>query len=111
MIYPEWLKSVHHNGSEAYLSNNRPKLGECVHMRLRTNKDAPLQQIVLRTAPNGEQQFTTMVRAELHGNVQWWAADIQVKQPVLNYRFGLQAEEGVWWMNAAGLSISEPFEI
>ena len=111
MIYPEWLKSVHHNGSEAYLSTNRPKLGECVHMRLRTNKDALLQQIVLRTAPNGEQQFTTMVKAESFGYVQWWAADIQVKQPVLNYRFGLQTEEDVWWMNAAGLSIYEPFDI
>ncbi|MFH1446267.1 MAG: glycoside hydrolase family 13 protein [Chloroflexota bacterium] len=111
MIYPEWLKSIHHNGSEAYLSNSCPEMGELVHVRLRANVDMPLQQIVLRTVPNGEQQFTTMVKTESLGHVQWWAADIQVNQPVVNYRFGLQAEEGIWWMNAAGLSINEPFDL
>ena len=111
MQQPEWLKSAYHAGTSDYLSNTYPVLGESLVVRLQVHKKAPIQQIVLRTIPNGEQQFTSMTRAEADGDVQYWQATLTVNEPLTHYRFGLQTEEAIWWFNPAGISLQVPFNL
>ena len=58
--YPSWLASVHHDGSEKYVSNPYPALEEVVRINLRIADDAPVRRVLLRTFPDGEQAFTPM---------------------------------------------------
>jgi hypothetical protein len=37
---PAWLHSVHHDGSDLYISNPLPRLGETVTLRMRNPPDA-----------------------------------------------------------------------
>ncbi len=110
MIRPEWLKSIFHCSSKDYLSNPTPTLGEQVVIRLEIAPDAPIEKLVIRTAPNGEQKFTTMSKSVLKGSNQTWEGQVTINEPLLHYRFGLQTEQTVWWFNAVGSSLDVPFD-
>jgi alpha-glucosidase len=111
MAYPDWLESVYHAGTADYLSNICPFLGEHIEVYLRTASDAPVQQIMMRTCPNGEQQFTPMVKAETKGTMQFWRVNLKINENITPYRFGIQTDQAVWWLNAAGISLQEPFSL
>jgi alpha-glucosidase len=108
---PSWLLSIHHDGSENYVSNPYPRLGEKVIIHLRVDEDAPIRRVFLRTFPDGEQAFTEMKPARLDPPVRWWQTELAVNQPCVNYRFIIEAEDGVWKYAAAGLTVHEPLDI
>lgn len=107
---PAWLAGVHHDGSPKYLSNLYPALGETVTVRLRLPAQAPVQRVFLRTFPDGEQAITAMQPTGSDGTAHWWQADLPITQPLVNYRFLLQAGDGAWWYTAAGPRCSEPLD-
>lgn len=108
---PTWLNSVLHFGTVDYLSNPRPHLGETITVKLSVPADAPIQQIILRTIPNGEQQFIPMRATLREDDRQTWSAELTVQEKRMPYRFAIQTEETVWWINAAGASQDSPFEL
>ncbi|MFZ3071084.1 MAG: alpha-amylase family glycosyl hydrolase [Anaerolineaceae bacterium] len=108
---PAWLQSVLHFGTADYLSNPRPALKETIMVKLRTPADAPIQQVVLRSIPNGEQQFTLMERVLCADGWQDWTASLTVLEKRTPYRFGIQTGDAVWWINAAGASQEVPFDL
>lgn len=109
--YPTWLETVHHDGSGLYVSHLYPRLGEMVHLRLRTGVDAPIKRVLLRTFPDGEQALTLLARGRVAGPAQWWEVALPIREPQVHYRFLLEAEDGVWWYTAAGPVQLEPRDI
>ena len=107
---PTWLLSVHHDGSEKYVSNPYPRLGEHVLLRLRTSPQAPLEQVYLRIAPDGEQAFLMMQPGPLEPAARWWQVELTVQEPLVHYRFILAAGDGAWFYNAAGAFAHEPLD-
>jgi len=108
---PDWLAQILHFGSADYLSNPRPRLGELVRLRLLTPLGAPIEQVVLRTIPNGEQQFTDMRPGPEQAGMQAWEADLRVNEPRVPYRFAIRTREVVWWLNAVGIGQGVPFSL
>lgn len=111
MILPGWIKSITHAGTVDYLSNPYPKLGEKIEIKLHIAAMAPVQKIVLRTCPNGEQQFTAMQKAEVKGNTQIWISELKINEPMVPYRFGILTKKAIYWFNASGISQQEPFSM
>lgn len=111
MIQPYWLKSAFHAGTSDFLSTTFPKLGETIEVRLRLFKEAPVQKVVLRTCPNGEQQFTSMIRSEVKGDLQYWSAPLKINERIVPYRFGIQTDKSVWWLNASSVGLQEPLSL
>ncbi|MEI2691827.1 MAG: alpha-amylase family glycosyl hydrolase [Anaerolineae bacterium] len=107
---PAWLQSVHHDGSDAFVSNPYPRLGETVQIRLRAGIDAPIRRVFVRTEPDGEQAITRMEPDGDTPPVRWWQAELPVNQPLLHYRFLLEAEDGLWWLNGAGPGHFDPLD-
>ncbi|MFZ2489787.1 MAG: alpha-amylase family glycosyl hydrolase [Anaerolineae bacterium] len=107
---PRWLHAVHHDGSALFVSNLYPRLGDPVRIRLRAGLDAPLRRVLIRTTPDGEQAFLPMQPADTTYPSRWWQAELTVNQPVLHYRFALEAEDGVWWLHADGISAYDPLD-
>jgi len=107
---PPWLSSVHHDGSEKYVSSLYPRLGERVRIRLRLGPDAPVGRVVLRTFPDGEQLFTPMAPGPLEPACRWFEADLPIDQPTVHYRFLIEAGDGAWWYTAAGPAAYEPLD-
>jgi len=109
--FPTWLSSVHHDGSEKYVSNLYPALGEAVRIGLRIADNAPIRRVLLRTFPDGEQALTPMQPASIQPPCRWWEANLAISQPVTHYRFLLEAADGAWWYTAAGPAAYEPLDL
>ncbi len=110
-----WIDSIHHDGSSRYVQTARsgePRLGENITIRLRMHPTAPIERILLRTCPDGEQHFVEMQRENFGGSrasvCQWWCATLRLTMPVVGYRFLLFGSEGVWWYNGSGLHRHTP---
>lgn len=110
MNYPSWLASIHHDGSDQYVSTATPQLGETVNLRLRIALDAPIQRVILRSFPDGEQMLTEMRRTVTEPPSQWWTGDLVVGQPVCHYRFVIVSTDGVWHYSGAGPTAFVPLD-
>ncbi len=108
MKAPVWLNTIHHDGSEKYVSALYPRLGERVRLRVRTGAEAPVTRVLLRTFPDGEQQLQPLTRGPVEGPVQWWEGELVVAEPSVHYRFVVEAEGQVWHYGAGGATLAIP---
>jgi alpha-glucosidase len=104
MHLPDWTQGVHHDGSEAYVSNPYPRKGEQVWLYLRVPKTAPLKAAFLRTTIDGESHHAKMVVVREYPAYNLWRAALTMNQPQYDYRFKLMTDEGMYILNAIGIS-------
>jgi alpha-glucosidase len=100
------LQSVHHDGSPRYVKLSQtgaPQLGDEITLRLRADLQAPIEKVLLRTTPDGEQVFTEMQPAGQERACRWWQVQLRLNEPLLSYRFLLFTADGAWWYNGSGL--------
>ena len=107
---PGWLISIHHDGSESYVSNPYPQIGEVVRLKLRTGLTSPVKNVFLRTSPDGEATLARMQKQHGSPGCNWWIGDLSVTEPVMHYRFMIDAEDGIWNYSAIGISPHEPLD-
>ncbi len=110
-LAPEWIYDCLHTGTRDHVSNPNPALAEKVTIRLEVPAAGDPEQIVLRSIPNGEQQFQKMSLVASRGSMNFWEADLLVNEPRVPYRFAIQTEGQIWWLNAAGVSSQVPFAL
>ena len=101
---PEWIQQIVHTGTSDHISNPRPNLGEVVTIRLEIPVAGQPEQVVLRSIPNGEQHFAAMELVETNGRMNVWQGTLIVNERRVPYRFAIQADGRIWWLNAAGIS-------
>ena len=110
MTDPHWLVSIHHDGSEKYVSSLHPRLGDTVRLRLRMAHNASVNRVILRTFPDGEQAFEIMQQTTMQAPAQWWEIDLPIAEPLTHYRFIIDAADGLWHYTAAGPSRYVPLD-
>ena len=110
MTDPHWLVSIHHDGSEKYVSSLHPRLGDTVRLRLRMAHNASVNRVILRTFPDGEQAFGIMQQTTMQAPAQWWEIDLPIAEPLTHYRFIIDAADGLWHYTAAGPSRYVPLD-
>jgi alpha-glucosidase len=96
--------TAHHDGSERYVSDPAPSLGDTVTVWVRVPAEADVAMVWARSTPDGEPRFVmSSVDRRTPGEV-WWRADVDVHNPVTNYRFLLvDAAGGYRWLTARGV--------
>ena len=87
------------------------RLGERVTIRLRAHPHAPIERVLLRTCPDGEQSFVEMQPRDANAVCRWWEATLNVTMPLTGYRFLLFTTDGVWWYNGSGLHRHVPTDL
>lgn len=102
----------HHDGSELYVSESAPELGDVVTVRLRVPEGyGPLKAVRTRSNPDHEPEWTTARVIGSADGWQWWEASITVRNRRHGYRFVLQHEDGtVEWLNQSGLHRGETLD-
>jgi len=105
-----WLASIHHDGSDLHVSNPYPRLGERVRLRLRVSSSAPVRHVYLRTFPDGEQAIAPMQPQSVDPPVSWWEIELPILEPVVQYRFILAADDGIWHYSASGPAAHDPLD-
>src|SRR5512140_3031503 len=102
------LQSIHHDGSRRYVEPQEMRLGEVVTIRLRAHPQTPIERVLLRTCPDGEQHFVEMQPRAENAVCRWWEARLRVSMPLTSYRLLLLTADGVWWYNGSGLQRHVP---
>jgi alpha-glucosidase len=105
------LQSIHHDGSARYVEPHTLHLSEVVTIRLRAHPQAPIERVLLRTCPDGEQSFVEMQAHDENAVCRWWEAQLKVTMPLTGYRFLLFSTDGVWWYNGSGLHRHVPTDL
>jgi alpha-glucosidase len=105
---PAYLSTIHHDGSSRCLwsaTGDDFQLGQQVTFRLRAGLNAPIERILLRTCPDGEQLFVDMhpVGNQPGSAFRWWQAELTLGMPVTGYRFLIFSTDGPWWYNGSGV--------
>ncbi len=105
-----YLSSIHHSGSSRYVSPNQPEIGDTVSIRLRTANTTHIHQVLLRTAPDGEQHIAPMKPIKQAKSVIciWWTIDYLITMPVTSYRFFIITDDGSTWYNGSGVHAYNP---
>ena len=98
------LIEPHHDGSELYVSNAAPKLGEKVTFKVRTPNSYKFDNAVIRYYHDGEPR-TAHLKLIKKGKVEsWWGVTIPIINYETRYRFLFASANRYDWLSAAGLS-------
>jgi alpha-glucosidase len=104
----------HHDGSELYVSNQNPKLGDKLKLKIRIHKDlGKVKAVRVRFSESGEAFPTPPAKLVSSNNGwSWYQAEITMHNPYMNYRFYIELTDGSsYWLNARGLSDLEQPDI
>lgn len=94
---------AHHDGSELYVSNSAPSIGDEVEFRFRVSQDLTLDRAMIRIYHDGEAR--TFEMSTIHSNLVevWWSVTVPIFNPITPYRFILIKDGNYSWLNAAGI--------
>lgn len=98
----DWITGVFHDGSEVYVSNLYPTLGESVEIRLRVPLHAAIDECLLRTSNDGERWDIPMTQSHKDTTHRWYQAQMPMRSNVMPYRFILRNQEGTWYYTGIG---------
>ena len=94
----------HHDGSEVYVSDAAPVIGQVITLKVRVPKSYHLEKSFVRVYEDGEPRSYELSLAKSDASEVW----LQVKIKVINlhtiYRFVFVAKGKYEWLNAFGLS-------
>lgn len=98
------LDLPHHDGSNRYVSQPYPRLGDTVDLLVRVPHAADIASVHVRTTPDAEPAFVVARVVQVTDVDTWWQASIAIHNPVTNYRFLLQGgPQAYQWLNGTGL--------
>ena len=93
----------HHDGSELYVSNSAPKIGDSVEIKVRVPAKDKCTRIFIRFFHDGEPRTLEMKRAKKFAHEQWWSVELQILNTVTHYRFQLVDSKSYRWLNGVGV--------
>ena len=110
-MLPQWTESVYSDGTEDFVSNPAPALGERVEIRIRFYADAPVQAVILRTVPNGADLMIPARLLRQEQGLAWWAAELTMTQRRMQYQFYLVTEEAAYFYTQKGITTWIPDQL
>lgn len=95
----QWLESVYSDGTECFVSNPQPELGETVEIQIRMYEDAPVQHVFLRSVPNGAERLTEAEKTSVRNGLAYYTARLQMTEKRMQYQFYLVSDEVIYYYN------------
>ena len=93
----------HHDGSDLYVSNSAPKIGEQVTLKIRVPNDYLFEKAMLRIYHDGEPRIFEMKLSSKNEVESWYQVKVQILNLQSSYRFAFIGRGKYEWLNARGL--------
>lgn len=93
----------HHDGSEIYVSNIAPEIGEKVTFKIRTPNDYLFEKAMLRIYHDGEPRIFEMKETKKNAVETWYQVTVEILNLQNYYRFAFIGKGKYEWLNAKGL--------
>jgi len=95
--------SPHHDGSELYVSNSAPKIGDTVILKIRVPNNYVFEKAMLRVYQDGEPRIFELKAGKKGGAETWYQVKIEIINLQTLYRFAFIGQGKYEWLNARGL--------
>lgn len=95
----QWLESVYSDGTECFVSNPQPNLGETVYIKIRMYENAPIRHVFLRTITNGAEKLIEAKRKEAKNGLAYYEAPLEITEKRMHYHFYLVCENIIYYYN------------
>ena len=92
----------HHDGSELYVSNSAPKVGDKVVLRVRVPHSYTFARSFVRLYHDGEPRSFELTLERRDATESWWAVKVKIENPSTCYRFVFVDNDKYDWLNASG---------
>ena len=92
----------HHDGSELYVSNSAPKVGDKVVLRVRVPKSYTFAKSFVRLYHDGEPRSFELALEKSGETENWWSVKVTIENLSTHYRFVFVDINKYEWLNAAG---------
>ncbi len=96
------LDQPHHDGSELYVAQDTPRLGDVVPVRLRVPAAGRERAVWVRTIRDAEPRMVEAVLDRADEHERWYVAHIPLHNPVTGYRWLLDEPGGYRWLTGRG---------
>ena len=93
----------HHDGSELYVSNIAPEIGEKVTLKVRVPNNYVFEKAMLRIYQDGEPRIFEMKVSKSDSTESWYQASVEILNTQSYYRFAFIGSGKYEWLNAKGL--------
>jgi alpha-glucosidase len=93
----------HHDGSELYVSNSAPKIGETVEFKIRIPNSIKLDEVHIRFFHDGEPRTRAAKKFKSNKVESWWKVSVEIINLTFHYRFLLINKGNFSWFNGVGL--------
>lgn len=103
-----WFESVHSDGTAAFVSNPAPKLFEEVTIRIRMYEDSPVEQVILRSMPNGMERLDDMLLTKRENGFVYYEATLRMNEKRIQYHFYLVCEDTVYFYTQRAITTYLP---
>ena len=93
----------HHDGSDLYVSNSAPKIGDKVTLKVRVPNDYFFEKAMLRIYHDGEPRIFEMKLTKKDSVESWYQATVEILNLQNSYRFAFIGHGKYEYLNARGL--------
>ena len=93
----------HHDGSDLYVSNSAPKIGDKVTLKVRVPNDYLFEKAMLRIYHDGEPRIFEMKLTKKGSVESWYQATVEIHNLQSSYRFAFIGHGKYEYLNARGL--------
>ena len=100
---PGLSEAPHHDGSDLYVSNSAPKIGDKVTLRVRVPKGYTFDEAYIRLYEDAEPRTHKLEEKSSSKTERWFEVKIQIINIHTIYRFVFVGENKYEWLNAKGL--------
>ena len=101
---PGFAQAPHHDGSDLYVSNSAPKIGDKVTLKVRVPKGYTFDEAYIRLYEDAEPRTHKLDEKSSSKTERWFEVKIQIINIHTIYRFVFVGENKYEWLNAKGLS-------
>jgi alpha-glucosidase len=85
------------------MTGHAPSLGSRVTVFLVAPDAAGITEVHVRYPADGEPEYAAAVVDRVVRGATWWRAEVELRNPVVTYRFLVNGPGGARWLNAQGL--------
>jgi alpha-glucosidase len=100
---PGFAQAPHHDGSDLYVSNSAPKIGDKVTLKVRVPKGYTFHEAYIRLYEDAEPRTHKLEEKSSSKTERWFEVKIQIINIHTIYRFVFVGENKYEWLNAKGL--------
>jgi len=93
----------HHDGSDLYVSNGAPKIGDKVTLKVRVPNDYLFEKAMLRIYHDGEPRIFEMKLTKKGSVESWYQTTVEILNLQYSYRFAFIGHGKYEYLNARGL--------